>query len=105
MGTEAGENTSAVAQTIGDGRYELLRLIGKGAAARVYLARDPHLGRDVAVKMLTDDAAADPDFVARFHREAQAIASLNHPNIVKVFDWGSDAGTDYLVMEYVPGGS
>lgn len=87
------------------GRYEVLEQIGAGGVAVVYLARDLTLGRLVAIKMLTAAAAADKGFVARFRREAQAIASLNHPNVVTVYDWGTADGTDYMVMEFIPGGN
>lgn len=87
------------------GRYRVVRPIGRGAAAYVYLARDEALGREVAVKMLTEQAAADPGYVERFRREAKAIASLNHPNIVTVYDWGETGDTYYMVMEYLPEGT
>src|SRR2546423_833149 len=98
-------------QRIAD-RYELQSRIGTGGMSRVYLAQDRVLGRHVAVKILDAESAADPSFVERFRREARAAASLNHPNIVSVYDWGAvdpnarDAGTSclyYMVMEYVPG--
>ncbi|HEX8918266.1 MAG TPA: protein kinase [Chloroflexota bacterium] len=92
------------------GRYDLVRRIGSGGTAAVYLARDNVLGRDVAVKLLHPDVAADPIFIERLKREARAAASLNHPNIVAVYDWGRsdaaqdhDIGTYYMVMEYVSG--
>lgn len=88
-----------------DQRYELIELIGSGAAAHVYRARDLLLRREVAVKMLTEEAASDPAFVERFQREARAIASFNHPNIMTVYDWGTADDLDYMVMEYVRGGS
>jgi eukaryotic-like serine/threonine-protein kinase len=88
-----------------DGRYRLDSLLGMGGMARVYLASDRVLERQVAVKVLSPPYAQDPSFVERFRREARAAASLSHPNIVAVFDSGSDAGLQYLVMEYVPGQS
>ncbi|HZU12234.1 MAG TPA: protein kinase [Chloroflexota bacterium] len=91
-------------ETIG-GRYQILDRIGVGGVAVVYVARDLMLGRLVAIKMLTPAAAADPAFATRFRREAKAIASLNHPNIVTVYDWGTANGTDYMVMERLPGGN
>lgn len=87
------------------GRYQLIEKIGVGGAAYVYLARDTLLGRDVAVKVLTPGAAADPEFVQRFKREARAIAGLEHPNVVTVYDWGSSPEAHYMVMEYAPGGN
>lgn len=85
------------------GRYEIIERLGSGGMADVYRAHDPHLGRDVAVKVLADRYAADPAFVERFRREASAAARLNHPNIVQVFDRGEAEGTYYIVMEYLIG--
>jgi eukaryotic-like serine/threonine-protein kinase len=87
-----------------DGRYRLERLIGIGGMASVWKGRDRRLDRPVAVKILSDALAADPDFVARFRREAQVAARLSHPNLVKVFDYDPE-GRPCLVMEYVPGGT
>jgi tRNA A-37 threonylcarbamoyl transferase component Bud32 len=88
-----------------DGRYQLGSLLGVGGMARVYLASDRVLERQVAVKVLSPPYAQDPVFVERFRREARSAARLSHPNIVAVFDSGSDAGEHYLVMEYVAGQS
>ena len=87
------------------GRYQLGSLLGAGGMARVYLASDRVLERQVAVKVLSPPYAQDPSFVERFRREARAAARLSHPNIVAVFDSGSDANQHYLVMEYVAGQS
>jgi serine/threonine-protein kinase len=84
-------------------RYELLRLLGSGGMADVHLALDRHLDREVAIKLLARSLAADPVVVERFRREARAAAALNHPNVVKVYDWGEADGTHFLVMEYVRG--
>lgn len=84
-------------------RYEIVRQIGAGGSARVYLARDLVLKRDVAVKVLHEEGAQDPAFVKRFQREAQSAARLNHPNIVSVYDWGEVGSTYYMVMEAVGG--
>jgi eukaryotic-like serine/threonine-protein kinase len=84
-------------------RYELDGLLGHGGMADVYHGIDQVLGRQVAVKVLGPQFARDQSFVARFRREAQAAAALNHPNLVSVFDTGSDDGTHYIVMEYVAG--
>src|SRR5215470_14973970 len=84
-------------------RYALGGLIGRGGMADVYVATDQLLDRQVAVKILGAEYAARPDEVERFRREAQSAARLNHPNIVAVYDWGTDHGTPYIVMEYVPG--
>ena len=84
-------------------RYELGPEIGRGGMAEVFLARDRLLDRDVAVKVLSPGFATDPTFIARFRREAQSAASLNHPNLVAVYDWGEDGGNYFIVMEYVAG--
>jgi serine/threonine protein kinase len=89
------------------GRYELGSVLGRGGMAEVYLAHDTRLGRTVAVKTLRVDLARDPTFQARFRREAQSAASLNHPAIVAVYDTGEDyvdgISIPYIVMEYVDG--
>ncbi|NGO71280.1 Stk1 family PASTA domain-containing Ser/Thr kinase [Streptomyces boncukensis] len=95
------------------GRYELGSVLGRGGMAEVYIAQDTRLGRTVAVKTLRVDLARDPSFQARFRREAQSAASLNHPAIVAVYDTGEDMVEDapggpgvsipYIVMEYVDG--
>lgn len=94
------------------GRYEVGELIGRGGMAEVHIGHDTRLGRTVAVKILRSDLARDPSFQARFRREAQAAASLNHPAIVAVYDTGEDVHTDaagtvhhvpFIVMEYVEG--
>jgi len=86
------------------GRYRLLELLGQGGMATIYRARDAQLERDVAVKVLRPEFGQDPDFLARFRDEARAAASLSHPNIVAVFDFGQDqAGEQFIVMELVDG--
>jgi eukaryotic-like serine/threonine-protein kinase len=84
-------------------RYELRTEIGRGGMAGVHLALDRLLNRRVAVKVLSPAFAADPAFVERFRREARAAASLSHPNIVAVYDWGQEDDTSFIVMEYVNG--
>lgn len=93
-------------------RYEIGEVIGRGGMAEVHGGRDLRLGRRVAVKILRPDLAKDPSFQARFRREAQSAAALNHPNIVAVYDTGEDALVSpngdtvvvpYIVMEYVDG--
>jgi beta-lactam-binding protein with PASTA domain/predicted Ser/Thr protein kinase len=84
-------------------RYELIKRIGRGGMADVFMARDRLLDRNVAIKVLFAEFAVDPNFVERFRREAQAAANLNHPNIVNVFDWGKHGGTYFIAMEYVDG--
>ena len=86
-------------------RYELHEVLGRGAMGVVYRASDRVLARDVAVKVLALDRAEDPTFVARFEREALAVAALNDPRIVAVYDSGYDDGTRFIVMEYVRGES
>jgi serine/threonine-protein kinase len=88
------------------GRYQVVRLLGEGAMGRVYLASDPELGRDVAIKVLRLDAAgaARDAYIARFRNEARAAARFMHPNVVAVYDAGVDAALGpYLVYEFVPG--
>ena len=96
-----------MATTIGRrvGRYEILREIGRGGMATVYLARQIDLRRDVALKELTVLDGADPLLARRFLREARLAGSLGHPNIVTVYDFIEDGGTPYIAMEYMPGGS
>jgi len=91
------------APVVVNGRYELGRRIGRGGMAEVFVARDKLLDRPVAVKILFAEYAKDPLFVERFRREAMSAASLNHPNIVAVFDWGQVDTTYYIAMEYVQG--
>ncbi|MBD2846155.1 Stk1 family PASTA domain-containing Ser/Thr kinase [Paenibacillus sp. IB182496] len=85
------------------GRYEILARIGGGGMALVYKAQDMLLGRNVAVKVLRQQFVDDDEFVRRFRREAQAAASLSHPNVVSVYDVGQEGDTHYIVMEYVEG--
>ena len=89
-------------QKIND-RYQIIRMIGEGGMANVYLAHDTILDRDVAVKILRGDLADDEKFVRRFQREAISASSLSHPNIVEMYDVGEDDGQYYIVMEYVEG--
>jgi len=85
------------------GPYELLGAIGAGGMGEIYRARDPRLGRDVAVKVLPDTISADPDRLRRFSQEARAVAALNHPNILTVHDVGPGDGTPYVVTELLEG--
>jgi len=89
-------------QKIND-RYEIVKSIGEGGMANVYLAHDLILDRDVAIKILRGDLSGDEKFVRRFQREALAASSLSHPNIVEMYDVGEDKGMYYIVMEYVKG--
>src|ERR1700758_480577 len=84
-------------------RYTLVDMLGAGGMATVWRARDEVLGREVAVKVLSPQYAADPGFLARFEREARHAASVSNPRLVTVFDSGIDRGTPFLVMELVTG--
>lgn len=84
-------------------RYELIRKIGNGGMAVVYQAYDTSLDRQVAIKLLREEYADDPDFIRRFQKEAKAVARLSHQNIVNIYDFGESDGVTYLVMEYVEG--
>jgi serine/threonine-protein kinase len=86
-------------------RYRLIELIGEGGMALVYKAECSLLCRTVAIKILRPQYASDAEFVERFRREARAAASLSHPNIVNIYDVGQEDGMDYIVMEYIPGGT
>ncbi len=85
------------------GPYEILSPIGAGGMGEVYKARDTRLDRTVAIKVLPEHVAADPDLKQRFEREAKTISSLNHPHICMLYDIGSQDGIDFLVMEYLEG--
>jgi beta-lactam-binding protein with PASTA domain/predicted Ser/Thr protein kinase len=91
--------------TLFDGRYQVLRKLGAGGMANVYLAEDQELGRRVAIKILNDRHANDEQFVERFRREAKNAAALSHPSIVSIYDRGEAEGTYYIAMEYVDGRS
>src|ERR687897_463503 len=83
--------------------YRVEERIGGGGMGTVYRARDTRLGRDVAIKVINADIAGDPDRIARFHREANTVATLNHPGIVTIHDTGVEQGTTYIVTELVDG--
>jgi serine/threonine-protein kinase len=91
--------------TLFDGRYRVVRKLGSGGMADVYLAEDEELGRRVAIKILNDRHANDEQFVERFRREAKNAAGLSHPNIVSIYDRGEAEGTYYIAMEYLDGRS
>jgi eukaryotic-like serine/threonine-protein kinase len=93
------------AKTTYGGRYHLIERAGSGGMAEVYRARDELLGREVAVKVLSERFAGDRSFVERFRREAQSAANLNHPNIVSLYDYGDSDGSYFIVMEYIDGKS
>jgi len=91
------------------GPYEIVCSVGAGGMGQVFRARDTRLGRDVAIKVLPDELAAEPDRVRRFEQEARAIAALNHPNICQIYDvvplndTTSTPGSSFLVLEHVNG--
>src|SRR6202049_965638 len=85
------------------GSYEILSAIGAGGMGEVYQAHDPKLGRDVAIKVLPEAFAHDPDRLARFQREAKMLAALNHPAIATIYGLEQSNETSYLVMELVSG--
>jgi eukaryotic-like serine/threonine-protein kinase len=95
----------AAGSTLSDGRYRLDAVLGRGGMAIVWRASDLQLERTVAIKVISDVLATDPRFVERFRREARLAAGLNHPNLVKVFDFSGETERPFLTMEYVPGGS
>jgi serine/threonine-protein kinase len=99
---------STIAEQVGrvvGGRYRLLAPVGAGASSQVFEASDTRLGRRVAVKLLHPMLAADGAFLRRFRAEARLAASLDHPHVMRVFDWGEEEGGPYLVLEYLGGGS
>ena len=85
------------------GPYEIVAPLGAGGMGEVYRARDPKLKRDVAVKVLPQSLATDPDALARFEREALAVAALSHPNILSIYDFGEQGGVSYAVTELLEG--
>ena len=100
----AGASDSLI-NTLFDGRYRILRKLGSGGMANVYLAEDEELGRRVAIKILNDRYANDDLFIERFRREAKSAAGLSHPNIVSIYDRGEAEGTYYIAMEVIEGRS
>ncbi len=96
--------TDSIGRVLGD-RYRLVTALGTGASAHVYLADDVTLHRRVAIKVLHPALAGDEAFLKRFRAEARAVAALNHPSILQVYDWGEEHGVPYLVLEYLASGS
>ena len=80
------------------GPYEVMSPIGAGGMGEVYRAKDTRLGREVAIKVLPESLSGDPDALARFEREARAVAALSHPNILAIHDYGRDGDVTYAVM-------
>src|SRR5689334_18542300 len=95
----------AAGVTLADGRYRLVERLGGGGMATVWMAQDTRLRREVAVKVISDALAAQAPYVERFRREARIAAGLSHPNLVDVYDFGSDGERPFLVMEYIDGGA
>src|SRR5258706_14909085 len=95
--------TDPLIDTLFDSRYKIIRKLGSGGMANVYLAEDQELGRRVAIKILNDRHANDDQFVERFRREAKNAAALSHPNIVSIYDRGEAEGTYYIAMEFLDG--
>ena len=85
------------------GPYEILGTIGAGGMGEVYRARDPRLGREVAIKILPPQFSADSERLRRFEQEARAAAALNHPNILAIYDLGQSNGSPYIVSELLEG--
>src|SRR5450759_2120137 len=85
------------------GPYEVIAPLGAGGMGEVYKAKDTRLDRDVAIKVLPESLAKDPDALSRFEREAKAVAALSHPNILGIFDFGSQDGVAYAAMELLDG--
>ena len=100
----SGYGEESIGRVLG-GRYRLVAAVGTGASATVYQADDVQLRRRVAVKVLHPSLAEDAAFLRRFQSEAQAAAALSHPNIMAIFDWGTDGRVPYLVLEYLGGGN
>src|SRR3954453_13125297 len=95
--------SDTIINTLFDGRYRVLRRLGRGDMADGYPAEEKQLGRRVAIKILTERHAAHDQFVERFRREATNAAGLSHPNIVSIYDRGEAEGTYYIAMEYLEG--
>src|SRR5579863_9100935 len=87
------------------GPYEIIDLLGAGGMGEVFRARDPRLGREVAIKVLPASFAADTERLRRFEQEARAVAALNHPNILAIHDIGTSEGAPYIVSELLDGES
>src|SRR6266849_3129024 len=85
------------------GSFEVLSIVGRGGMGEVYRARDTKLKREVAIKILPEEFSRDPDRIARFQREAEVLASLNHPSIAAIYDLEEAGGSRFLVLEFVEG--
>src|SRR5687767_12385188 len=98
---ESGRSSMTIRETLG--RYQVLGPIGSGGMGEVYVARDPSLGRKVAIKMLPVRMASDRDTLSRFTQEARSASALNHPNIITIHEVGTEQTAPFIVMEYVEG--
>src|ERR1039458_3764968 len=85
------------------GHYRIIEKIGAGGMGEVYRARDEHLDRDIAIKVLPPGALTDQSVRKHFHKEALILSRLNHPNVATIHDFDTQQGVDFLVMEYIPG--
>ncbi len=101
MANDAVGQDTLIGQTLG--RYRIVEKIGAGGMGEVYRARDEHLARDVAVKVLPPGTLGDESARRRFHKEALTLSQLNHPNIATIHDFDTQQAVDFLVMEYIPG--
>src|SRR6185369_4256821 len=97
------EQDNLIGRTID--KYEIIDQIARGGMATVYKARQPSIGRTVAIKVIDPEYAKDPTLMQRFRREVELIAELQHPHILPVYDYGEIDGRPYIVMAYMPGGS
>ena len=105
MSTETNTSPSKAPETLARGRYQLREVIGEGGIASVWSAVDRTLGVERAIKLLDEQAGRYPAFRSRFHTEARIMARIEHPTVMRVYDYGSEAGRYYLVMELIEGGS
>jgi serine/threonine protein kinase len=103
MSERSGSSRGTLSPGAKLGNFEIVELIGRGGMGEVYRARDTRLKRDVAIKGLPAGLARDPDRIARFEREARSAGSLNHPNIVAVYETGRDNDTYWIATELVGG--
>jgi serine/threonine-protein kinase len=100
-----GSDDAMVGKPIADGKYQIVRVLGKGGMGTVYQAAQPAMNRMVALKLIRPDMVARDDAVARFHKEMRVTARVEHPNTVRVYDFGNDHGKLYLAMEFLAGPS
>ena len=101
MANHAVGQDQVVDQTLG--HYRIVEKIGAGGMGEVYRARDEHLARDVAIKVLPPGTLIDESARKHFHKEALILSQLNHPNVATIHDFDTQKGVDFLVMEYIPG--